>query len=233
MRMTRTLSASSPLIMGRRTVMLGGAAALASGCSPLQGLQTATRAPELYALSPKSTFADDLPRIDAQIVVDEPTAAAGVNTDRIAVRPHPLKIEYFPGVRWVDRAPLMVQVLLMESYENTGQILSVGQRASGLSGDFTILTDLREFQAETEAVAAPGAAQPVAPEDVRLTVNVRFSMKVVIEPAGLIVGSESFSARIVAASQDMLDVASAFDRALGQCIRDSVDWSMRVIDRLE
>ncbi len=231
MRVTPTRS--SPASMGRRTAMLGGAAALASGCSPLQGLQIAATAPELYALSPKSTFADDLPRIDAQIVVDEPTAAAAVNTDRIAVRPHPLKVEYFPGVRWVDRAPLMIQVLLMESYENTGQVLSVGQRASGLSSDFTVLTDLREFQAETEAVSTPGAAQPGAPEDARLTVNVRFNMKVVIEPAGLIVGSESFAARMEAASQDMLDVASAFDRALGQCIRDAVDWSMRVIDRLE
>ena len=58
-------------------------------------------------------------------------------------------------------------------------------------------------------------------------------MKVVAEPAGLIVGSESFEARVEAASQDMLDVASAFDRALGQCVREAVDWSLRVIARME
>lgn len=227
MRVTRTHF--MPVSMARRTAMLGGVAALAAGCTSLQGFGAVVTPPQLYALSPKSTFAGDLPRIRAQIVVDEPTAAAAVNTDRIAVRPHPLKVEYFPGVRWVDRVPLMVQVLLMESYENTGQVLSVGRRASGLNGDFTVLTDLREFQAETTAVTAPGAAQPVAPNDVRLSINVRFNMKVVKEPQGLIVSSETFDARVEAASQDMLDVASAFDLALGRCIRDAVEWSLQEI----
>ena len=229
-RNARILSAGSCAVMGRRAAMLGGAAALA-GCTPFQGLQTATTPPQLFALSPKSVFAGDLPRVDAQIVVDEPTAAAAVNTDRIAVRPHPLKVEYFPGVRWIDRVPLMIQVLLVESYENTGQMRSVGRRASGLTADYTVLTDLREFQAETAAVFAPDAPQPAASADARLSVNVRFNMKVVQEPEGLIVGSENFAARVDAASPDMLDVAAAFDKALGRCIRNAVNWSMREIDR--
>lgn len=218
--------------MGRRLAVLGGAAALA-GCSPFQGLQTATTPPQLYALSPKSTFSPDLPRVDAQIIVDEPTAAAAVNTDRIAVRPHPLKVEYFPGVRWVDRAPLMIQVLLMESYENSRQVLSVGRRASGLNSDFTLLTDLREFQAETTEVTSPGRRLPDAPIELDLSVNVRFNMKVVQEPEGQIVGSRSFARRVEAASADMLDVAAAFDTALGACIREAVEWSLREIDTRE
>jgi cholesterol transport system auxiliary component len=228
--------------VARRAVLLGGAAGLAAACSPLQSLTTAVQAPDLYTLSPKGTFDDDLPQLDVQIVVDEPTANAAVNTDRIAVRPHPLKVEYFPRVRWVDRAPLMVQTLLIESFDNTGDRIAVGRRASGLAADYTLLTDLREFQAETSQVAGgPGAAADAvaggtvaataaAGADVGgLSALVRLTTKVVREPEGLIIATSTFSQRIPAASGEMLDIAAAFDEALGQCIRDAVSWTLREI----
>ncbi|MFT6775594.1 MAG: cholesterol transport system auxiliary component [Paracoccaceae bacterium] len=222
---------SGLLTLSRRAALMGGVAALASGCASLESLQTATQAPDLYALSPKSSFDLDLPTIVAQVVVDEPTASAAVNTDRIAVRPHPLKVEYFPRVRWVDRAPLMIQNLMVESIENTGKVLGVGRRAGGLSGDYTLLTDLREFQAETEPVAKSDAT--LEAPDVPLTVHVRLNMKVVVEPAGLIAASDTFAFKILAASSDILDIAEAFDIALGKCIGRAVSWSLRVIADIE
>ena len=36
--------------------------------------------PNLYTLSPKSTFAPDLPRVDWQLIIETPIAAAGLNT---------------------------------------------------------------------------------------------------------------------------------------------------------
>ena len=70
------------------TASLVSAFALAS-CTGLQTLQRASTPVDLYQLSPKSSFAADLPDVGWQIVVDEPTAAAAVNTDQIAVKPNP------------------------------------------------------------------------------------------------------------------------------------------------
>src|SRR5712671_4897686 len=83
-------------------------------------------APDLYTLSPKSTFAAELPQVGWQLVVEEPSAAKGIDTDRIAIAPTPLEVKYFPNARWADRAPKMVQTLMIQSFENTKKIVSVG-----------------------------------------------------------------------------------------------------------
>ena len=122
-----------------------------SGCGGLGTLSRVSTPNDLYALTPKSTFAGDLPRIRSQIVVEEPTATAAVNTDQIAVFPTPLQVQYLPRARWVDRAPLIVQALLIESFENTGKVPAVGRSTVGLRADYVVITDIREFQALVKA----------------------------------------------------------------------------------
>ena len=196
------------------------------GCAGLQTITAVTTPNELFDLSPKSTFDPGLPRVTAQIVVDEPTAANYVNTDRIAVKNGAYMVEYFPGVRWVDRAPRMVQVLLVESLENSGAASAVGREAIGLSSDYTLVTDLREFQAIAELVEAQGELRP---SEQPVEVLVQLNIKIVQEPEGLIVGSESFERRLRAPSNEMLDVVATFDEALGKAMRDAVEWSVRSI----
>ena len=189
-----------------------------SGCSGLATLSSVAKPNDLYALTPKSTFDPSLPTLRQQIVVEEPTATAAVATDRIAVQPSPLRVQYFPEVRWVDRAPVIVQALLIESYENSGKVASVGRSAVGLRADYVIVTDLREFQA-----LVPHAESG----EESLMVNVRLNMKLVDAEFDQIIGSRSFEELEPAASDNMDDVAEAFDEALGDAMRDLVEWSVR------
>jgi cholesterol transport system auxiliary component len=198
------------------------AAMALSSCTELQSLRRASAPVDLYQLSPKSSFAPDLPHVAAQIVVDEPTAASAVNTDQIAVKPNPYQVQYFPGARWVDRAPVLVQTLLVESIENTEGAESVGRLAIGLTPDYTLVTDLREFQAE---VPEDGSSP--------LIVNVRLNVKIVDEPEGHILASESFDRVLPVASTQMVDVVMAFDDALGSTMRDAAEWSLREIYAFE
>lgn len=207
-----------PFRTGLAALALSGALSVLGGCTGLATLGTFTEPVQLYEVSPKSTYDGALPTVTAQLVVEEPTAASSVNTDRIAVKPNAFQVQYFPQARWVDRAPLMVQTRLVESFENTGRVASVGRQAIGLSSDFTLVTELREFQAE-----APGE------EDGPLHVHVQLNMKIVREPQGLIIASQSFSRETQAASIEMLDVVRAFDAALGQAMRDAVEWTVRRI----
>lgn len=201
----------------RAAFLLVGVATI-TGCAGLDTLRSVTEPTDLYDLTPKSTYAADLPMIAAQIVIEEPTAASSVNTDRIAIKPNPYQVQYFPQARWVDRAPLLVQTMLVESFENTGKVSAVGRQAIGLSSDFTLLTDLREFQADA-------SEDPDGP----ISVIVQLNMKIVQEPMGLIVGSRSFVRREATASRDILAVIAAFDAALGKTMGQTVDWAVRRI----
>lgn len=192
-----------------------------NGCTGLGSLTKAVKKPnDLYVLTPKSTFSASLPRVRNQIEVEEPTATAAVDTDRIAVQPTPLQVQYLPQARWVDRAPLLVQALLIESFENTGKVAAVGRSAVGLRADYMIVPDLREFQAHVVS----GADQKQT-----LRVNVRLNIKIVDAYEDRIIGSRSFQEYQFAASDAAPDLAASFDEALGDAMRDAVEWSIRSI----
>lgn len=188
------------------------AAAVLPGCA--LSLPGSGPAPDLFDLSPKSTFEDGLPTVSWQLVVEEPTAASSLNTDRIAIRPSPLEMRYYGAARWTDRAPVLVQTLLVESFENSGHIVAVGRRAVGLTGDYTLKSELREFQAERFE------------GDTKVSVRVRINFKLVRVLSGVIVASKSFERMAEAASDQPRDVVLAFDEALGGVLKRAVGWSL-------
>lgn len=169
--------------------------------------------PDLYVLSPKSTFADDIPHVTWQLVVEEPSTARGIDTDRIAIAPSPLEVKYFGGSRWADRAPRMVQQLLIQSFENTKKIVSVGRQSIGLRSDFVLKTELREFQAEK------------TPEG-GTVVRVRVNLKLVRPSLGTIVASESFESIKPANSENVPDIVQSFDDAVGAVLKRAVAWTL-------
>ncbi len=81
--------------------------------------------PMLYRLTPKSTFGEDLPRVRWQLIIEVPVADAGLNTTRVALQRSPTQLEYYARSSWTDRAPVMVQTLMIESFENSQRIISV------------------------------------------------------------------------------------------------------------
>lgn len=189
-----------------------------AGCGALGGPP-----PQVFALSPKSTFASDLPDIGErrQLVVEQPESAGGLNTNRIAVKPQPLQLDYYAGARWTERAPLMVQTLLLESFENTGKIISVGREAIGLRPDFVLRGDLREFQAQ---YFSSGGGTVDVPH-----ILVQFNAKLIEQPQERIFDSQNFESCVQAASGSIEDVVEAFDTALGNVMKDSVQWTLRRI----
>ncbi|WP_120635022.1 ABC-type transport auxiliary lipoprotein family protein [Ruegeria sp. EL01] len=191
------------------------------GCAGLGTLQQAAKPNDLYLLTPKSTFSSSLPKIQKQIVVQEPTATAAVNTDQIAVQPTPLQVQYLPRARWVDRAPLIVQALMVESYENSGKVAAVGRSTVGLRADYVIVPDLREFQ---------GVVVSETEDTKTVRVEVRMNIKIVDEFEDKIIASSSFQENVVSASDQTPDLVKAFDAALGGTMRDAVEWSVRKIN---
>lgn len=168
----------------------------------------------IYNLSPKTTFPDSLPRVDWQLVVEEPYAAGGLDSHKIAIYTNPYEVKYYAEARWAERAPRMVQTLLVESFENTGRIVAVGRQSVGLRSDFNLKSELREFQ----AVLKDGQTAP--------EVIVVLQVKLIAQPRQQIVASATFERRAMAKSAAILNVVEAFDDALGKILRDTVAWAM-------
>lgn len=187
------------------------------GCTTIAGLSAAATPNELYVLTPKSTFDRNLPSLRYQIAVEEPTATAAVDTDQIAVQPTPLRVQYLPAARWIDRAPLIVQALMIESFENSGKVPAVGSSAIGLRADFLIVTDIREFQANV----------PTDNPDSPLQVDVRLNIKLIDAFSDRIISSRSFEEFSLSPTDGAVDIVGAFDAALGDTLRDAVEWSIR------
>lgn len=178
-------------------------------------LELATREPpRLFQLTPKSTFADDLPEVESRLSVEVPTATAGLNTARIALRPTPTTLDYYARASWVDVVPVMVQNFLIESFDNTDRIDVIGREVVGLRADYALLPHIREFQAE---YASPGPP----------TVRVRLQARLVRLPRRVSVAATSAESVVQAADSSMDAIVRAYDEAFGAVVKDVVEWSLR------
>jgi cholesterol transport system auxiliary component len=186
------------------------AAVLVLGACALPG---AGEPPNLYTLTPKSSFAPDLPRVEWQLIVETPVAAAGLNTSRIALQRSPVTLEYYANANWTDVAPLMVQTLLIESFENSGRIVAVSRESMTVRADYTLKTELREFQAEYDGNGPPRA-------------RVRINAKLTRVADRAIIASHTVERIVRAEGSDLPSIALAFDEALGSTMRRIVEWAL-------
>jgi len=182
-----------------------------AGCLPGSGDPA-----QLYVLTPKNTFFPDLPKVEWQLVVEPPVAAAGYNTNRIALQRTPLSLDYYARAAWTDTAPAMVQTLIIETFENTEKIVGVSRESVQLRPDYILKTELREFQAEY----FPEPAQPP-------TVRVRVTALIVRMPERTIIASQSIERTERAAGNDIRQITEAFDEALGGVLKRLIDWTLR------
>ena len=184
--------------------------------------------PKLYDLSPKSTFAKNLPRASWQLVVEPPIAAAGLSSARIALKRHLLRLEYYAQAAWTDTTPTMIQTLIIESFENSRKIVSVGRTSAGLRSDYVLQTSLREFQAEysnerlTEKAMKKSENKSAAGPTVRVSINA----KLVKMPERTIIASRTFDHAVIANTNGMEDIVAAFDDALGKALKRIVQWTL-------
>lgn len=188
------------------------AAGALTGCSPLASLTAASTPLDAYALTP---LAGEASRPGSRhLVVEMPTASGAIVTDRILVRPNRLQAAFLPDGRWVDPVPQMMQTLLVQSLQSTGAFRLVGRQALGLFPDYTLLTEITDFAAET---LPPGGAASY-----RVRVGVVLSL--VRESDRSVVSTRRFEAAVDAANAGTLTLVTAFDAATGAVLREAVGW---------
>ena len=187
------------------------AALLLGGCQLLNAAEEPT---DLYTITPKSTFEPDMPAVFWQLAVEEPNASAYLNTSRIAIAQSATSSDYYAKTGWTDRAPLMVQTRIVDSFENSHKIIAVARESIGLRANYVLQSDLRNF----EAMYIYGKP-PIA--------HVRIVAKLVRMPDRQIIGVGTFERCVRARADKVPKVVEAFDQALGSVMKRLVAWTLK------
>jgi cholesterol transport system auxiliary component len=192
---------------------LSSAMALAlTGCASVLGLGPA---PHLYRVTPKSTYQANLPHPAVQLLVDVPSAPAGLDTSQIALSRSAVSIDYFADSAWTDRVPLLVQTSLLESFENSKAITAIDRESVGLRADFILNTEIQHFEAVYDS--------PDGAPNVWVAIRARL-----VDPSGRdIVAQASFEQRHPASANEIPQIVLAFNEALGGVMEDIVLWTVR------
>ncbi|HEX3500139.1 MAG TPA: ABC-type transport auxiliary lipoprotein family protein [Stellaceae bacterium] len=202
----------------RRTLLRFASLALVPAATSCAGLIPGTGAPpQLYVLMRKTTFPADLPQVSRQLLVDTPIAPAEIDTARVALTRSPTTIDYFANAAWSDRAPAMVQSLLIESFEQTGKIPSLARDSAVLRADYILMPELRRFEARYQNGEAPP------------TVLVRLLVRLIKMPERSIIGEDIAEAQETAALNNMDSIVEAYNEALGSVMKRLVTWTLRTM----
>jgi cholesterol transport system auxiliary component len=155
-----------------------------------------------------------LPHRSVQLLVDVPLAPAGLDSSRIALSRSLVSIDYFADSEWTDRAPLLVQTAILQSFENSKAITAIDRESAGLRADFILKSEIRHFEAVYDSSNGP--------PEVWVAINVRL-----VNPSTRdVVAQSSFERRQRASANDVPSIVSAFDEALGGVMKDIVVWTV-------
>jgi len=144
------------------------------------------------------------------LAIEDPHTTRVYDTVKIAVSTAPSKIEYFAGAEWADRAPHLFLTALVQTFEDSGRILAVGDRRAIPVGDIVLQTDIRKLQLDVQS------GSPAAIVDVyaRLT-----------DGKGRVYAARRFNISTPVRSDKASDVIAGFDTGLDAVITGIVVWT--------
>ena len=157
-----------------------------------------------------------LPKGRGHLIVELPSAAGALATDRILIKPLPCQAQDLPDGRWTEPAPDLLQTLIVAAFQNLGGFRLVGRTANGLKPDYTLMTEIQDFQAEPAGQDQPGHL-----------VRINIMATLIREADRSIVASRRFSANDAVRSDETRSMVEGFDRALHRVLPKLVAWTAR------
>lgn len=184
-----------------------------SGCAAISNLSGGERL-DVFELRPlqESRKSCGRGRV-AQLIIEEPKSRGTLNTERIMIRPSAIQTQYLPDAQWGDTVPITLQNLLLRGFASYDVFTHVGRAPLGSAGDFALISEINDFNAE---VTGDGAL-------VRLSVDAQL----IREMDASVAARGNFAVTHPAASTRNADLIPAFDAASQQLLAEMTDWGLR------
>lgn len=198
------------MLMSRRLLVAGLSGLTLAACSDIIGPPPS---PKLYTLLPKMPPSGGT-KVPWALSIGMPSAAAGLDSVRIAITRPPTGMDYYADAAWPDRATMLVQTALLDAFEATGRIDSVARESDAVHSDYVLISELRDFEARYDQ--PDGVPTAVVRLDVRL-----------VKSVGRAIVGHLAASRDVPASANSVDAAvEALDAALSGVLADIVQWAL-------
>lgn len=167
-----------------------------------------------YALQADAEPLATWPSVPWSLTIVRPNSNNFLDSNRISVRPEPNILQVYQGANWLDALPDMVQLNLVESFENSGKIKSISRQNSGVPAEVALLLDIRKF----ESAYATGGKIPTA--------QIQIHAKVLEYPSNRVIASKTFNSEIAPASKEIPDLIIAFEQGLKSINQEIVGWTL-------
>lgn len=178
-----------------------------SACSILPKSQVLS----IYRL-PASSLPSHNVSADWALRVNKPYSSQLLDSTRIAVLPPGDQISAYQGVRWSDRAPLLLRDRLIDAFIDDGRLKAVSSDDSRLQADLELDGDLRAFHSEYQN------GRPAA--------RILFEARLVESGSLRILASRRFEVSQTANDTSVPAVVNAFGQAGDQLARDVLEWTL-------
>jgi cholesterol transport system auxiliary component len=200
--------------LSRRLFLIAGPSLALAACGSLDKLVGPPDAPQMYALRPTPPAAQGGAKVDWALSIAKPDAADNLDSTRIALARGNTQLDFYANAVWPDHVTDLVQTALLAGFEASGRIDSVSREEDTLRADYTLLTDLRDFEAR---YATPDGAPTIA---VTLVAHMAQAH------TRKIVASVTASFNEPASANSVDAAVQAFDAALGKAIAQIVSWAL-------
>lgn len=196
----------------RRIVLLGAGSLLLSGCG---GKLLDIGPPEpgpVYSVLPKFQPAQG-EKVSWALSILQPSAAPGLDSERIALTQADGTLDFFARVTYPDRLPPIVQQALLNGFEASGRIDAVAREQDALHADYNLVTEIKDFRAHYAVM------------DGVPNVTVALTARLTTSRGRVIVGTFSTSQSGAASANSTAAVAQAMQQALQAAVAEIVNWT--------
>jgi cholesterol transport system auxiliary component len=199
------------IVRGAATVAILLAVASLGGCASLLG--GGDDDASIYAPLPHVQPDPAWPSVPWQLVVSTSSAAAMVDSRRIAVRPQPNEIQIYKDANWARRPTEMLEDAVLRTLEESSRIGAVARPGTGVDADFRLVLDLRRFESDYRGGDTPAAV-------------VEVNAKLLHALDDRVVASRTFLHAQPASATAVREVVAAFEQALTATSREIAGWTL-------
>jgi phospholipid/cholesterol/gamma-HCH transport system substrate-binding protein len=186
----------------------GGLDSIVAGLVKMTGGGEPAVPKTIYDLRIPQDFASPKKPLKEQLLLPTPTAILQLDTQRFLLTPNK-ELAGFANAQWADSIPKMLQIKLIQSFENY-DVAHAPLRATDNPGtNFQLLIDLRTFQINTDS---------------GLTAEIGFSARI-LNKDGQVVASHLFQQGRKFDKADPASAVAAFDAAFASIATDLITWT--------
>lgn len=199
----------------RRLFLIGACAVTLSGCGgKLLDIGPPDAGP-IYTVLPKfPAGAAGQAKVAWALSILQPTAAPGLDTQRIVLTQPDGTMDFYAKATYPDRLPPIVEQALLNGFESSGRIDAVAREEDTLHADYDLVTEIKDF-----------AAHYAVPDGIP-NVTVALTVKLTTAHGRAIVGTFSSVQNGTASANSAGAVVQALQQALAAAVAEIVNWTL-------